>query len=664
MNSKALRPPAAPLITVDPYFNIWSAADRLTDTDTVHWTGKVHSMVGIIRIDGEAYRFIGGKTRYSDAHQVPAPAMIQTSLRVTPLSTIYTFEASGVRLTVRFTTPLLLDDLDILSRPASYVDFQVQALDDCAHRAEVYYDIGGELAVDSIIQEVAASRSQLPDGSPILRIGTTTQAVLNRSGDDLRIDWGYACLIVPGGSATDMAIADHLARERYTQDGSFPTADDDHLPGNLISRKQVLASRLSFGTVSGSPTSRRLIVAYDDIMSVEYFNRPLPGYWKRNGQTFEEMLMAAITEADTLLDRCEQFDGKMMGEVAAAGGAKYADICALAYRQAIAAHKIVADEEGRVLFLSKENFSNGCMGTVDVSYPSIPLFLKYNPELVKGMLRPVFRYAASDAWPFDFAPHDVGRYPLANGQAYGMEMERQMPIEECGNMLIMTAAVCKEDKSADFAEGSWELLTKWAKYLIEYGMDPGIQLCTDDFGGHLAHNANLSIKAIVGIGCYGLLARMRGDEVSAEQYMAAAKRMASQWESAARNGDYYRLAFDSPDTWSLKYNLVWDTLLGLHLFDPAIRAREISHYLRIQNKYGVPLDNRQTYTKADWLVWAATLADRQEDFEALIEPLWLFLNESRSRVPFTDWYYTIDGRLTGFINRSVVGGVFIKMLEE
>jgi len=662
MSSQALRPPSVPLITVDPYFNIWSAADRLTDAETVHWTGKLHSMIGIARIDGEAYRFMGGKTRYSDANRVQAAAMTQTSLNVTPLSTIYTFEAGGVRLTIRFTTPLLLDDLDVLSRPASYVHFRAEAMDGAAHQLELYYDIGGELAVDSPIQEVTAYRSQLSDGSPLLRIGTTTQKLLNRSGDDLRIDWGYACLVLPGGDQQDTAIADHTARERYAADGSFPESDDDSLPTDLVHRKPVLASRIRFGEVAGSAVERRVIIAYDDILSVEYFHKRLPGYWKRNGLTFEAMLTAAIAEADDLLARCDRFDSQMIREAAAAGGEKYADICALAYRQAIAAHKLVADEQGQVLFFSKENFSNGCMGTVDVSYPSIPLFLKYNPELVKGMLRPVFRYAASDAWPYDFAPHDVGRYPLANGQAYGMDMERQMPIEECGNMLIMTAAVCKADGHAGFADDHWELLTKWSAYLTDYGMDPGNQLCTDDFGGHLAHNANLSIKAIIGIGCYGLLARMRGEEAAAERCLAGAKQMADRWERTANNGEYYRLAFDTPDSWSLKYNLVWDTLLGLNLFDPAIRAREIRHYLNIQNKYGVPLDNRQTYTKADWLVWAATLSERQEDFEALIEPLWRFLHETRSRVPFTDWYYTIDGRLTGFINRSVVGGVFIKLL--
>ena len=116
----------------------------------------------------------------------------------------------------------------------------------------------------------------------------------------------------------------------------------------------------------------------------------------------------------------------------------------MAYRQVVAAHKLAVDENGEILWVSKECFSNGCAATVDVSYPSIPLFLLYNPELVKGMMRPIFRYAASDAWPFDFAPHDAGQFPLLNGQVYanGTDPKDQMPVEECGNMLVMMAAVC------------------------------------------------------------------------------------------------------------------------------------------------------------------------------------------------------------------------------
>ncbi|MDF2959426.1 MAG: hypothetical protein K0S39_1161 [Paenibacillus sp.] len=660
-----LRPPSVPLVTVDPYFNIWSSANHLYDNETKHWTGKPHSMVGMARIDGKVWRFMGGHDHRSDFITLKAPAMEQTDLIVKPLSTVYTFEGGGVTLKVDFTTPLLLDDLDVLSRPASYVTLSAISSDGKSHRVEIYYDISAELCCDVPVQEVVSRRFTLEDGSHALQLGTEKQPVLWRSGDDLRIDWGYATLLIPAFVSAQTVVTGAASREQYASGGQLPSQDNLRFPRPVHDDMPVLACVIDFGQVGGSEQiSRYLVLAYDDVLSVEYFHQRLPGYWRRNGQTFPQMLALAVKEYASLMTRCSEFNERLRMDALQSGGDRYADILALAYRQAIAAHKLVADGKGEPLFFSKENFSNGCMGTVDVSYPSIPLFLLYNVELVKGMMRPVFRYAASDSWPYDFAPHDVGRYPLANGQAYGMSMERQMPIEECGNMLIMAAAVSMAENSAEFAAANWELLTRWANYLLEHGMDPGNQLCTDDFGGHLNHNSNLSIKAIIGIAGYGLLCGMLGKDGEKERHLHKAREMAQSWKRMAADGDHYLLAFDAPGTWSMKYNLVWDTIFGLDLFPPDIRRTEVAYYLKKMNRYGTPLDNRKTYTKADWLLWAASLTDDRNDFENFVSPLWDFLNESPSRVPFTDWYYTIDGRITGFINRSVVGGLFIKLLKD
>ncbi|WP_130858687.1 glutaminase family protein [Gracilibacillus phocaeensis] len=658
-----LRPPAVPLATIDPYFSIWSNANQLHAAETIHWTGATHGMVGLAVIDGKVWRFMGGYDRRSDFKSLNAPAMQQTDLTIKPLSSIYTFEAGGITLTVNFTTPLLLDDLDVMARPTSYITVKACSNDGENHHVNIYYDITSELAVDVPIQEVVTSRNRLEDGSQLLQVGTEKQEVLKRKGDMIRVDWGYATLVIPDGTAATTAIGSVDIRDQFIEWKTLPETDDQHFPRAVDHDMPILASVLDYGEVGVKEVSNYLIVAYDDVYAIEYFNKHLPGYWARNGQSFEDVVLASIREYSVITEKCNRFNNEMIANAKEAGGEKYADILALSYRQAIAAHKLVADENGEILFLSKENNSNGCLATVDVSYPSMPLFLLYNTELVRGMLRPIFQYADSKAWPYEFAPHDIGRYPVAEGQAYGMELKRQMPIEECGNMLIMTAAVCWAEQSTSFASDYWGLLQQWANYLIEYGMDPGNQLCTDDFGGHLAHNANLSIKAIIGIASYGFLSGWMGNEEGVE-YLQKAKEMASQWESMARDDDHYRLTFDTPGTWSLKYNLVWDNLFQLNLFSEDLKKKEVAWYLRKSNPYGTPLDNRKTYTKADWLIWAATLAEEKTDFQQLINPIWDFLNETDSRVPFTDWYYTIDGRIAGFKNRSVVGGLFIKLLAD
>ncbi len=424
---------------------------------------------------------------------------------------------------------------------------------------------------------------------------------------------------------------------------------------------------MNFGKIASRPVSRYLMIAYDDIYAIEYFERRERAWWRRNGADAAELLRMGRRDHDALLAKSEAFDDQLMTDLRQAGGEKYARLASLAYRQTLAAHKLVADADGTALFFPKENFSNGCIATVDVIYPSSPFTLLFNPRLLRAQLQPVLDYARMGRWRWPFAPHDLGTYPQANGQVYGggeRTEENQMPVEESGNMLIMLAALAKVEGNADYAAKYWPELTKWAEYLKEKGLDPENQLSTDDFAGHLAHNANLSIKAILALGSYGVLAEMTGRKDAAAEYRRTAQDFARKWIDLAGDGDHYRLAFDKAGTWSQKYNLVWDKLLGLNLFPPEVAQKEIAYYLTKQNQYGLPLDNRRTYTKLDWILWTATLAASQSDFEKIVSPAYQFANDSESRVPLTDWYDTVTAKQQGFQARSVVGGLFVKMLAD
>jgi hypothetical protein len=239
-----------------------------------------------------------------------------------------------------------------------------------------------------------------------------------------------------------------------------------------------------------------------------------------------------------------------------------------------------------------------------------------------------------------------------------------MPVEEAGNMIILATAIAVAEGNAAYAEKHWAVLTTWANYLIEKGLDPENQLCTDDFAGHLAHNANLSIKAIMGVAGYGKMAEMLGKKDIAAKYTTKAREMAVEWIKMDQEGDHFRLTFDQPGTWSQKYNLVWDKVLNLGIFPNEVAKKEIPFYLTKQQVYGLPLDSRKTYTKSDWIMWTATLADDLETFKKLTDPVWKYSNETTTRMPLSDWHETIDGKSVGFRARSVVGGYFMKMLEQ
>jgi hypothetical protein len=656
----SFRPPAVPLVTHDPYFSVWSMNDHLTDGWSKHWTGTNQTLSALIRIDGKPYRLMGPEPAI-------VPALKQVRLEVLPTRTIYQFEGQGVHVTWTFTSPLLPTNLDVLSRPVTYFTVSVHSTDGQAHAVSCYFDSAAELTVNTPEQKVTWGRFVL-EGLDVLRASALEQPVLQKSGDNLRIDWGYLYLALPRRPDHHTFLCDREGAVRqFVERGEIPVSDDLRMPRSASDETPVLACLIDFKKIQSTPTSRHWLLAYDDLYSIEYFHRKLRPYWRRNGLEAGGMLREAEADYAGLLEACVRFDTEFIEDLVSVGGDSYAQIAALAYRQCLAAHKLVADIDGKPFLFPKENFSNGCIATVDVQYPSSPMFLLLNPKLLRALIVPILEYAQLPRWRFPFAPHDLGTYPLANGQVYGggeRTEENQMPVEESGNMLLMVTALAQVEGDTGFALQYWPVLSRWADYLREKGMDPENQLCTDDFAGHLAHNANLSLKAILALGGYARLCEMAGKAPEAAKYRNIATEMVPHWIQLANDGDHFRLAFDKPGTWSQKYNLVWDRLLGLNLFPPAVAAQEVAFYKTKQNKYGLPLDNRSQYTKLDWTVWTATLAESRQDFETFLNPVLRFAQESPSRVPLTDWYWTQDAKQRGFQARSVVGGVYIKMLSD
>lgn len=665
MNVEKLRYPAVPLITVDPYFSVWSCADRLYDDTTRHWTGSRQNLLGIIAVDGQAYRFMGrlfADNLYSETIS-PLP---QTDVTVRPMRTVYTFQNEIIRLKLTFMTPLLLDDLKLMSRPVSYISYEVTSLDGREHNVKLYIALSSELAVDDAMQQVKVHT--YTNG---VCCGRGGKEILSGSGDNRRIDWGWLHLFSTEEYTPEVLKVNQILQKFNLCIGvEKPPVDNTNLADgrefSVCDGFAYISLDREF-TVSANSVCGFVCAAYDDIHSIEYFGRQIDAYYKKDGDTFENVCKKALSEYQEICAEVEEAEKELL-EKANRISPKYADIISLAYRQSIAAHKLTWDGE-EMQFFSKECFSNGCIGTLDVTYPSIPLFLLYNPSLVEGMLNPIFKYALSGEWKYEFAPHDVGQYPIANGQVYGRNRETgeiglkfQMPVEECGNAILCVYALCHYTGNVSYAEKHLAPLKKWADYLIENGLDPQNQLCTDDFAGHLAHNCNLSAKAIMGIYGFGKIQELLGNKEEGEKYVNTAKKYAREWQSKADDGDHYRLAFGSEDTWSLKYNLVWDRIFDWGIFDNEVFDKERRYYMQKFNTYGLPLDCRSDYTKSDWLMWSTMLFDDEEYTGRIIETIWNMLNDTPNRIPFTDWYHTTDARQAGFQNRTVQGGLFINLI--
>ena len=652
-----LRPPAVPLVTHDPYFSIWSPADKLTDADTMHWTGKPHRLTSLVRIDGKGFRIMG-------ASPTNVPALPQTGLEVTPTRTIYTFEGEGVRLTLTFMTPALPDDLEVLSRPVTYVTCDFRATDDKTHEAQAYVDASAEIVVNEPHRQHVVWSADIYEKNhgAFLSVGSKEQPILAKKGDDLRIDWGHCYLAFPDVGATYCGVGGRIFNQviafkrGMTSDRDQPAAADE------------IAAYVEFHTfkVSSQPVSRWLMLAYDDEYSIKYFRQNLRPYWRRNGDDAAALLKKAAADYESLKQRCEKFDAGLMADLRQIGGENYAQLCALAYRQTLAGNKIVADANGQPLMFPKENFSNGCIGTVDVLFPQAPFFLVFSPALTKAMLVPILDYAASPRWPYGYAPHDLGTYPHATGQVYGMGGGdgQRMPVEESGNMLIMLTALAKHEGNTDLTKKYWPMLKTWADYLVTDGLDPTNQLCSADMFGHLPRNANLALKAIIGIGGFAQLCELAGKPDDAKKYLGIARDYAAKWQELSKDDGHTRLAYHMAGTWAMKHNLIWDRVLGLNLFPPYVGDAEIAWYLKVQKKYGLPVDNRTDTSLIDWALWSIAPARNDADFQALLEPIWRYANETPSRVPLSDWFVTTSARMKGFQARPVVGGIFIKMVTD
>jgi hypothetical protein len=657
------RAPAVPLVTSDPYLSLWSMSDRLTDTPTKHWTEVAQPIIGLIRIDSQAYRWMGAMPQgYVGLANIEA--MSQTSVEVLPLHSVYHFIAGGIELSVTFFTPLFPKDLDVMSRPVTYLSWSAKAIDGKQHAVDLFLDVDPLIAVNDSAQPVTWSRSHAA-GLTVLSTGSRDQATLHQSGDRIRIDWGYFHLGVPGASGATTSLAND-GIPAFATFGKLPESDDLSMPKPARQGHPAhLSAVLPLGTVGSAPVERHVLLAYTEGYAIEYLGRRLRPYWQRNGMTETAMLVEAEEQYPSLEAKGKEFDRELTARMEKIGGQDYGYLTSLLFRQTVAAHKLVADVDGTPMLFSKENDSNGCIDTVDVTYPSSPFFLLFNPKLLQAQLEPLMRYAALPRWRLPFAPHDLGTYPLANGQVYGggeLNEENQMPVEESGNLLIMIAALGRAEGNWEFAQKYMPQLKQWAAYLAKKGLDPENQLSTDDFAGHLAHNTNLSIKAIEALGAFVQIAHGTGDSKLEAEYAAIVRPMPAEWERMALDGDHYKLAFDQPGTWSQKYNLVWDDILDLHLFPKLVREREWTFYTKQLRPNGLPLDNRKTITKLDWEIWTASLSSDPSQFQDLVHRLVMWADTTPSRVPTTDYYDTASGKQISFQARSVVGGVFMKAL--
>lgn len=630
-----MRMPAYPLITVDPYFSLWSNTENLYDSDTIMWYGRTKRLSGTIEIDGKTFRFMG-KGRNAPIKQI--------SRTVSPYITYYEFADSKIKLSAEFYTPLIIDELRHLGSPVSFIDYTVISLDGNSHDVKITTSLGAEVCWNKTLKETEAGVISYSNVK-MAKMGLKKQEPLSQWGDGCSAEWGYYYLC--GGT-----------------------------PGTGRGKDRIFCRCSS---IVSDEAKFHIIAAYDDVYSIEYMGKKTKGIWTSYYQNIEECICFYRENRELIHNKLLKQNERILAD-AAPFGRSYQSVVTAAARQILAGHKLIKDENGELLYLSKECYSNGSINTVDVSYPAQPFFLVYNPQLVKGMLTGIFRYAEGPAWKHDFAPHDLGTYPIADGQTYALipEMEKyrreifsverdyhtekyQMPVEESGNMLVMTYAYYEMSKDTAVLSRHFDTLKKWADFLVCKGIVLDSQLCTDDFAGHSEKNVNLAIKSVMGIACFGRICKALGKE---DVYGSTAEKLARELISLSDTDKYLSFAIGAENTWSLKYNMVWDVLFGFGFFGEDIYKAESDKYKTLVNTYGIPLDYRRDFTKSDWEMWAACLDKTGENVNLFSETMLKYLSDTTDRYPFSDWFETVEPRECSFRHRTVQGGLWMPVLKN
>ncbi len=649
----AFRPPAVPLVTFDPYMSIWSEKNHLADHRTRYWDGRIQSLVSLVRVDGTTYRLMGNQPK-------TAPAMHQDRVTVRPTTTIYQFSNRKIDLTLTFMTPRLPSHLKTMTLPVTYITWSVKSADGQTHQVQLYDSTSSAIAVNHDNQVVTWSRQTF---GPLtaLKIGSTTQNYFDIAGDPVGLDWGYIYTAASSRESTSCIAGNDRCVNDFVMSGRLPKADSTNQPRAVSAGEPVEAFAFNLGSVGRKPVSRHVMVAYDEVYAIDYFGEAQRPYWRHIFKTPSRMFQWAGSHYRSLMRKSAAFDSEVIADARRIGHYQYATIVSMAYRQALAAMGMSADANGMPMVYTKEETSNGDIATVDVFFPASPLLLTFCPQLEAASMVPVLNSANTPRWKFAWSPHDLGTYPICTGH-YNTGGENMM-VEESGNMIILAAAIAKAEGNASFATKYWPILTKWVQYLRKSGFDPGKQLSTNDFLGFMAHNANLSVKAIVAMGAYGMLCRMRGMTAQADDYQSLARRWARKWMKVDNDGNHYRMAFNQPGTWSMLYNMVWDQTLGLHIFPMSVRRKEMAFYMTKLNKYGLPDRSTVTQTKTDFEIWTATLATEHSQFQAIINRIYKFLDQTPARVPFADQYGTHKA-WAGMHARPVMGAAFMPIMNQ
>ncbi|KAH7914231.1 hypothetical protein BJ138DRAFT_452039 [Hygrophoropsis aurantiaca] len=660
-------PASYPLAVRTPYLSAWlpqGAGTALNGAWPQFWTGSTLGWAGYIRVDNTTYNFLGAPV----VAGTDAVLATQKSAEFTSTQSIFVMTAGPVDLTANFLSPVEPTNLVNQSIPFSYLSLSAVSTDGASHSVSIYTDISAEWASGDDTQTVNWTTTTT---GPILthQVMLEDQQIYTEYSD--HIQQGAVYYSTPNTvSATYQTGQDIVVRAQFinngvlddTLDTNFRAVDDDW---------PVFAYAHDLGSVSSTPTDPLLFTvglvrdpAIQYIIADDVYQDRSIYFWSAF-TSVADVITSFMADYPAALVRAAAFDAQVYAD-ASAISSEYAGVVSLSVRQAFGALELTMSKTSDgswntsdILMFLKEISSDGNVNTVDVIMPAWPILLYSNPELGKYLLLGLFEYQATGQYPNKWAVHDLGAsYPKAIGHNDGND--EPMPLEECGNMLIMTLSYTQKSGDNSIISTYTDLLNQWTGYLVDEALIPANQISTDDFAGALANQTNLAIKGVVGIQAMSVISGMLGDTANQQNYSAIVASYVPQIlaYATAKDGLHLDLSYGNDSSWGLSYNMYADKLLGTNVFDQSVYEMQTAWYGTVVLPYGVPLDTRHTYTKSDWQMWTAAMMTNDTMRDILISSVYKYAADGESNQPLGDWYEATDGSVEGFRARPVVGGHF------
>ncbi|KAE9976474.1 hypothetical protein BLS_002068 [Venturia inaequalis] len=671
------RPPALPLAVKSPYLSTWVEAGTrggnggyLAGEWARHWAGRITAWSGVIRVDGQAFVWMGDPLPGQGVTYVD-----QVSYSYTSTKSIFTMDVAGkVAMTITFLSPVNPDDLKRQSLTLSYMQVSVTSKDGKSHEVQLYTDISAEWASgeDDAIVEWKHTENDKQSYHQVHRQTQITFDENDKPNGNGMANWGTVYYATDKTSSLTVASGkDNAVRGSFVKTGKLDGSKDTNFRA-VNKDYPVFAYAVELGRVTDQPKSTLFTIGLLQQQAVQFLGadglQALPALWTSYFSSEESALLFFHNDFAHQSEVNAKLDTMVADDTKKAAGQNYTTVTSLAVRQSFGATQLVGTQNKTYLFM-KEISSNGNTQTVDVIFPLHPILLYLNPKLIKLLLAPLYENQESGHYPNQYSMHDLGsHYPNATGHPDGKDEE--MPVEECGNMLIMTLAYAQRTNDIAYLKAHYPILVQWSNFLVNDSLIPANQLSTDDFAGKLQNQTNLALKGIIGIGAMGEIARLTGNSTDAKKYSDISKDFIAKWQVLGINKNpgglpHTSLAYGDSQSHGLLYNIWADLELGLNLVPKSVYDMQSAWYPTVAAKYGVPLDTRHAYTKGDWEMFTAAASSPQTR-DMFIGLLARWIGETNTNRAYTDLYDAYAGGYPGitFVARPVMGGTFALLVSS